>query len=273
MGYSILHISFLLDLLLIKEQLPRNREGLVKLLQIVEDEVDNESERSEKQYLYKLNLRIQEAIELQKETIKIKSTCLANCITHFKYASFKDLIIKIDQIKDLVDETLKGSKKVLLLLPDSGINRIKEEIELAQNEVQNFKFLEKQYRLDNWQDLLLSQSPKRAIIWFINSEICVDNQVLLHQFFQNYQDKLTRIIPFFLVSKPSELVKARENLNTQNLIGGSDDLLILIQLLIAYKFDDRLNKLKNLDTISNISIKDSNTVVLLNKAELMLENQ
>jgi hypothetical protein len=232
--YNIHSISILLDLLLANEQLTRDRKGFVELLERVEDKVENEEERSEKQYLYKLNNRIKEELRKGKDTIQMKESCLTNCLIFLRYESFKNLSSQIDKVQKQVETLFAEKIDLAILMPTVKKSTWLDKIEEAQYQGQQITFLEQQYDPENaeWKKAVSSMIKQRATIWFISSHLFQNQLETVKELLSSEKMNSNRVLPFFLVSKPSELTVIKEALNSENLLGGSDDLLLLIQLLM-----------------------------------------
>ncbi len=232
--YNIHSISILLDLLLANEQLTRDRKGFVELLERVEDKVETEEERSEKQYLYKLNSRITDELGKGKHSIQVKESCLTNCLIFLRYESFKNLSSQIEKVQKQVETLFVEKTDLAILLPTIKKSTWLDKIEEAQYQGQQIAFLEQHYDPDNseWKQAVASKIKQRATIWLISSHLFQNQLETVKELLSSEKMKSNRVLPFFMVSKPSELTLIKEALNSENLLGGNDDLLLLIQVLM-----------------------------------------
>ncbi len=240
MEYITHHVSLLIDILLVRynvnqeKQVIRDRAGLVQLQEEIEFDIDKESDRSEKQYLYKLSDRLTKAIQLKEEFITVKEVFVQNCISYLQYDSFKGFEGRINFIQKRLQEAVKDNSQILFLLPEERKNRIIGDVESAQKPDQDLQFIRQTYNINvnSWDELLSIKKEKRLTIWLIQYELFQNSEEELISFLFRHKNQLTHVLPFFLCSKDQELEALKAELQEESLIGFDGDLAILIQLLI-----------------------------------------
>ena len=262
--YNIQHISILIDLLLVKEQLKRDYGDLKKLLRKVEEDADFEKEedRTGVEYLSKLNNRITEELEKGKETIQVKDTCLTNCIDYLGYDSFKDLSIQIVKVQQQVRQIFKKKSELAILLPENGKRKIVGAIEESEYEEPHLSYLDQYYNSESptWDEEVLSAIKERATVWFVPASLYKEQLERLKELMVQEKVK-AQVLPFIIAAKERDLKELQETFNNENLLGGEDDLMVLVQVLLKHKHNQKLGS-EQIEPTSNVLIKDPNTVVL-----------
>lgn len=250
MQYSVLHISILIDLLLAKAQLQKNRSGLLKVLEITNDDALVKQEKIDDQFLYKLEDRIKEQNELGKAEILIKSTSyIDNCIHYLGYGNYEDFTEDIKRVQQLVEPLLQMQQHLLFCLPNSKENNLKSLLK-------RYRF---QYDIEVYQDIgqewlnKLSQK-KQPTIWFINSNLFQQQEDALKDWFQ--KGKRTTVLPYWVTDKISELKSFYEIIGRESILKGNeeqDDFHLMMQLIIR-GLNKRKKQKKQSKKVKKISI-------------------
>lgn len=238
MEYSILHLSTLIDLMLVQAKLPRNYSGLTRLLEHIEEKLQLKEERNSRDYLYKAHLRIQEALEKKTPTIKFKESYLEECCHFLNYEAFHEVEEKLKQVEQQFSSIREDLKQIKFLIPDQKKNSLAESITESKYPSQGLDFETSTYDEGDcsWMTSFDKLSIDRTIIWMISKTLFQKYEAEVKSKLNDKQIK--NVLPFWITDKIGDLAPFQETIDLKYALKGEEDLTdlyILIQLIIRNK--------------------------------------
>ena len=250
MQYSVFHISILIDLLLVKTNLPKERSGLVKILEIVGDKGKDNQDRIDEQFLYKLEDRIKKSIKLEKTEVKIKSTSyIGNCLDYLGYESYEEFVEDLDRVELQVKPLLSLNQEISFQVPLSKKTFLKSLID-------SYKV---QWGLETYDDKSESCLEKfqhqkaKSFIWFISSNLFQDKADELLKLLKSNSKQ--NLILFWLTDKGSDINQFQDAVDTDSALKGNeilDDFHLLMQILLRITKGKKKKQKKPLKKIIDI---------------------
>ena len=247
---------------MVKENLPKKRSGLIKILEIVGDNGKDNQDRIDEQFLYKLEDRIKKSIKLEKTEVKIKSTSyIDNCLDYLGYENYEEFVEDLERVEVQVKPLLSLNQEISFRVPLSKKTFLKSLID-------SYKV---QWGIETYDDESESCLEKfqhqkaKSFIWFISSNLFQDKADELLKWLKSNSKQ--NLILFWLTDKGSDINQFQDAVDTDSALNGNeilDDFHLLMQILLRTTKGKKKKQKKQLKKIidNSINVKNNKGIVI-----------